>query len=199
MTKSCFLCEKLCGNKKKRWWWTFCAHLCVCPCAGVRVCQGVCTAALWQRSDISCSDILSQFISPASGRTEALKGHTRTSNTNLSFGQRQWGALRYISQTCLRKRTHSLSLWHTQANAIIHRSFVCVFSIRVFDVKWHGDCKVQTVNARLRPLSDKLNEQLKEPRYILATLGCAYLIFQTTVGPKNEKSSCIPPRRRIPE
>lgn len=54
-----------------------------------RLSGGVCTAALWQCSDISCSDILSQFISPASGRTEALEGHTRTSNTNLSFGQHQ--------------------------------------------------------------------------------------------------------------
>ncbi|KAK2920363.1 hypothetical protein Q8A73_002567 [Channa argus] len=49
--------------------------------------RGLDTTAVWQWSDISCSDILSQFISPASGWTEALEGHTSTSNANLSFCQ----------------------------------------------------------------------------------------------------------------
>ncbi|CAB1418069.1 unnamed protein product [Pleuronectes platessa] len=51
--------------------------------------DGVCTTAVWQWSDISCSDILSQFISPTSGWTEALEGHTSTSDANLSFCQHQ--------------------------------------------------------------------------------------------------------------
>lgn len=83
-----------------------CVSMCVCVCL-----SGVCTTAVWQWSDISCSDILSQFISPASGWTGALEGHTGTSDANLSFCQHQWRALQYISHR------------HTHTNADIHKVF----------------------------------------------------------------------------
>lgn len=121
----------------------FAFNVCVCVCVCL---SGVCTTAVWQWADISCSDILSQFISPASGWTEALEGHTSTSDANLSFCQHQWRALHYISHRHTHKSTHT-------------EVFFSV--LLLFDVKWHSDCEVQTVHFNLQLFNDKSDEQLK--------------------------------------
>lgn len=127
----------------------------VCVCL-----SGVCTTAVWQWSDISCSDILSQFISPASGWTEALEGHTSTSDANLSFCQHQWGALHYISH----RHTHKCA--HTYVFSPI---------LLLFDVKWHSDCEVQTVDYNLWLFNDKFDEQLQNGSNFFP-LQCVHLI-----------------------
>lgn len=132
-------------------------YVCVCVCLSV-----MCTTVVWQRSDISCSDILSQFISPASEWTEALEGHSSTSNANLSFCQHQWRALQYISHR------HTYTQMHT---------CIIFFSILLlFDVKWHSDCEVQTVRFNLLSFHDKLDWTAKKNINFLSK-HCFYWIF----------------------
>lgn len=125
------------------------SYVCVGLCVCVSVCLSVmCTTVVWQQSDISCSDILSQFISPASEWTEALEGHSSTSNANLSFCQHQWRALQYISHR------HTYTQMHT---------CIIFFSILLlFDVKWHSDCEVQTVRFNLLWFHDKFDWTAKK-------------------------------------
>lgn len=100
--------------------------LCVCLCLSV-----VCRAALWQQSDISSSDILSQFISPAREWTEALEGHSSTSYANLSFCQHRRRALQYISHK------------HTYTQKHTYNFFSSVFSVYCSFLIWNDTLTVK--------------------------------------------------------